>query len=190
LCENPDALSALHHYFKQRKITLDQLAVPKTDYRNEFLKPKNVIEEIIHEICVEGRLPNDFDTIYTEVKETEEYDADYPQFILRRHLNDLAKRRGYAGGMNPTSAFMKFIEPTSIHKQLSSAMTFKSRWTNSEESLRDRRYEFPPLKELRERFDSVTGSKNIWPNLMLTKLKVIKGGKEDEQVTQKAKEII
>jgi hypothetical protein len=151
-----DGLCGLHFFLKNYKITVDVMTPPVSDFRTEKMTPLEAVDKIILEICETGSLPQCFSMVITN-----EENPAYPQFILRKFLRAMAvDHYDYKG--TPTSftqAMNKFINCDKGY----STQTYYQKGGTTPIVDSDRFFEFPPLKELRRRYNEHVDPNRTWP---------------------------
>ena len=173
---NPEGLSALHYYLKTSLIDVNIMAAPRTEYRQNIMKPEDTVQQIMYDIAYHGCLPSDMNLYVRPASQsgkntgdwTTPFHSQYPQFIKKQWLIDLAKTRNknYLSPTTISNEFSKYIEIEKYGKNYSMAFTLKDK-NSSVERFEERGmvFELPTLDILRTRYNKFADQPVTWPEL-------------------------
>lgn len=157
------ALSGLHFYFKNRKITTSIYRVPETDARTLIQKPEDPIVSTIFTILNDAVLPEDISRRLIG--------CEWPQQsirIPRSFLNNyIVKKHPSLSGSRLTTTLLnhfKWDRPDGMYNNTTMKI-YKTSDGRAEEYVKERVYEINTIEKQRKIYEQVTGTKPGWSEI-------------------------
>lgn len=157
---NPEALSGLAYYFKNRVITQNIKVIPQTEARLLIQKPEDPILSMIFSWLNDAMLP-------AEVR-SQLINSDWPEkpvLIPRFILNDyIAKKHPSLVGTRPATKLLEHFswKRTDGGENNTLKLEIFDPYTKSVVKEKTRVYEFRPIEEQRKIYEHVTHTKPNW----------------------------
>ena len=180
LLNDHDALCSLHHYLKNREIVSDFNKPPQTEARQEAQSPEDYIEGFVYKIAMSGIMPSEIaeQLFDTDVKMWTDEGIVIPRPFIKEYFE---KSKVYYTSQKINAILRKYIPlERSIHPENQMRMMVPvPRDRNSTKEIKTQMWEFPPLEELRKRWDEVNDTKTKWEPIT----NEMKDGKSEKVVT-------